>query len=46
MKALVKENDIWVLATASADAGPYCSLMAYVCDEVCRKIYMATYRST
>ena len=46
MKALVKEKDICVLATASADAVPYCSLMAYVCDEACRKIYMATHNST
>jgi len=46
MKALVKEKDICVLATASADAVPHCSLMAYICDEACRKIYMATHRST
>lgn len=46
MKALVKEKDICVLATASTDAVPYCSLMAYVCDDACRRIYMATHRST
>ena len=46
MKALVKENDICVLATASADAVPHCSLMAYVCDEACREIYIATHRFT
>jgi nitroimidazol reductase NimA-like FMN-containing flavoprotein (pyridoxamine 5'-phosphate oxidase superfamily) len=38
--------DICVLTTASADAVPHCSLMAYVFDEACRKIYMATHRST
>jgi nitroimidazol reductase NimA-like FMN-containing flavoprotein (pyridoxamine 5'-phosphate oxidase superfamily) len=45
MKALVKQKDICVLATVSGDK-PYCSLMAYVTDEDCRKIYMATRKQT
>jgi nitroimidazol reductase NimA-like FMN-containing flavoprotein (pyridoxamine 5'-phosphate oxidase superfamily) len=45
MKALVKEKDICVLATTSADK-PYCSLMAYVTDEDCREIYMVTHRQS
>ena len=45
MKALVKEKDICVLATASADM-PHCSLMAYVTDEDCREIYMVSYRQS
>ena len=45
MKALIKEKDICVLATTSADK-PHCSLMVYVTDEDCREIYMVTYRQT
>ena len=41
MTAMVKENDICVLATAS-DNRPHCSLMAYVADETGETIYMAT----
>ena len=37
MKALAKEKDICVLATASG-SNPYCSLMAYVTDDACREI--------
>ena len=46
MKAFVKQKDICVLATSSADALPHCSLMAYVVDEQCEDAYMATYKST
>jgi len=41
MTAMVKQNDICVLATAS-DNRPHCSLMAYVADETGEKLYMAT----
>ena len=45
MKALVKENDICVLATVSGNK-PHCSLMAYVADDDCREIYMVTRRES
>ena len=45
MKALVKDKNICVLATA-AGGKPHCSLMAYVTDENCEEIYMVTLRST
>lgn len=45
MKNLVRDKDICVLATASGGT-PYCSLMAYVTDDECREIYMATYRNS
>jgi nitroimidazol reductase NimA-like FMN-containing flavoprotein (pyridoxamine 5'-phosphate oxidase superfamily) len=45
MKSLVKEKDVCVLATTSADK-PHCSLMAYVTDEDCREIYMATHKQS
>ena len=45
MKDLIKEKDICVLATVSADT-PHCSLMAYVTDEECSRIYMVTYRQS
>lgn len=45
MKALAKEKNICVLATV-ADGKPYCSLMAYVTDENCKKIYMVTHKNT
>ncbi len=41
MTAMVKENDICVLATAG-DNRPHCSLMAYVADDTGEKLYMAT----
>ena len=46
MKALVREKDVCVLSTVSQDATPHCSLMAYVADEECSEIYMATHSST
>ena len=45
MKALIKEKDVCVLATTSADR-PHCSLMAYVTDKDCREIYMVTHRQS
>ena len=45
MKALVKEKDICVLATVSAEK-PYCSLMSYVADDDCREIYMVTQKQS
>lgn len=42
MKALVREKDICVLATVSAES-PHCSLMAYVTDKGCREFYMVTH---
>ena len=45
MKALAKEKDTCVLATVSG-ATPHCSLMAYVTDDDCREIYMATFKQT
>ena len=46
MKALVREKDVCVLSTVSQYATPHCSLMAYIADEECSKIYMATHTST
>jgi nitroimidazol reductase NimA-like FMN-containing flavoprotein (pyridoxamine 5'-phosphate oxidase superfamily) len=45
MKALAKQKNICVLATMAGEK-PYCSLMAYITDENCEKIYMATLRNT
>jgi nitroimidazol reductase NimA-like FMN-containing flavoprotein (pyridoxamine 5'-phosphate oxidase superfamily) len=45
IKALAKQKNICVLATAAGEK-PYCSLMAYITDENCEKIYMATLRNT
>lgn len=45
MKALLREKDLCVLATAAGGA-PHCSLMAYVTDEDGTALYMATMKST
>ena len=45
MKTLAREQDICVLATVSGEK-PHCSLMAYVTDDDCTEIYMATMRET
>jgi nitroimidazol reductase NimA-like FMN-containing flavoprotein (pyridoxamine 5'-phosphate oxidase superfamily) len=45
MEQLAREKNICVLATAS-DNRPHCSLMTYVTDDPCRKIYMVTLRET
>jgi nitroimidazol reductase NimA-like FMN-containing flavoprotein (pyridoxamine 5'-phosphate oxidase superfamily) len=45
MKRFLKENDLCVLATCSANI-PHCSLMAYVTDETGSSIYLVTLRDT
>jgi nitroimidazol reductase NimA-like FMN-containing flavoprotein (pyridoxamine 5'-phosphate oxidase superfamily) len=45
MKALVRKKNICVLATVS-DHKPYCSLMAYITDALCKEIYMVTHKNT
>lgn len=39
--ALIRDNDLCVLATMGADA-PHASLMAYICSSDCAEIYLAT----
>lgn len=46
MKRLVRGKDICVLSTVSQDTTPHCSLMAYIADEECSEIYMATHKAT
>jgi nitroimidazol reductase NimA-like FMN-containing flavoprotein (pyridoxamine 5'-phosphate oxidase superfamily) len=45
MKALVKQQNICVLATV-AGSKPYCSLMAYICNDRCDEIYMVTHKQS
>jgi len=45
MRQLVINEKYCVLATVS-DNKPYCSLMAYVSEEDCSKIYMVTHKDT
>ncbi len=45
MKALIKDKDLCVLATASGGQ-PHCSLMAYVANQNCSEIHMVTLRNT
>ncbi|MBW2515274.1 MAG: pyridoxamine 5'-phosphate oxidase family protein, partial [Deltaproteobacteria bacterium] len=45
MKDLARQKDICVLATVAGQK-PYCSLMAYVTDDNCEKIYMVTHRNS
>ena len=45
MKALAREKNSCVLATITGSK-PYCSLMAYVTNRACTKIYMVTHRQT
>lgn len=45
MKALVRKKNMCVLATVS-DHKPYCSLMAYISDALCKEIYMVTLKNT
>jgi len=44
IRTLVQQRNICVLATAEGNK-PHCSLMAYIADEDCRTIYLATHRS-
>jgi len=43
MQEMLRSHDLCVLATA-AENRPHCSLMAYVCDDAARYVYMVTYR--
>lgn len=45
MMKVLEAQDMCVLATVSGEL-PHCSLMAYVTDETCRKVYMITHRNT
>ena len=45
MKDVIRSQDMCVLATVSGSK-PHCSLMAYVTDDDCRKIYMITLKDT
>jgi nitroimidazol reductase NimA-like FMN-containing flavoprotein (pyridoxamine 5'-phosphate oxidase superfamily) len=45
MKEVLRTHDMCVLAT-TADQGPHCSLMAYVCDDAARHVYMVTSRDS
>lgn len=45
MMEVLRSQDMCVLATVS-DNTPHCSLMAYITDESCRKIYMITHKKT
>lgn len=45
MKELVRKKNMCVLATIS-DHKPYCSLMAYITDALCKEIYMVTLKNT
>jgi general stress protein 26 len=45
IKSFINENSYCVLATSNKDI-PYCSLMAYLNNDDCTKIYMASYSDT
>jgi general stress protein 26 len=45
IKDFLQANRHCVLATSYEDK-PYCSLMAYICDNSCKTIYMASYSDT
>jgi len=45
MMKVLKGEDMCVLATVAGGV-PHCSLMAYITDEKCRKVYMVTHRNT
>ncbi len=45
IKDLIKRKDTCVLATVF-DQSPHCSLMSYVPDEDCRKIYLVSHKQT
>lgn len=45
MQKMLQDHDLCVMAT-EAGGKPHCSLMAYVCDEDCRHMYMATYKNS
>jgi nitroimidazol reductase NimA-like FMN-containing flavoprotein (pyridoxamine 5'-phosphate oxidase superfamily) len=41
IKQIIKDEKFCVLATAMEN-NPYCSLMAYAVDDVCKRLYMVT----
>ncbi len=45
VEAMIKKHDTCVLATAGISE-PHCSLMSYIPDAECRRIYMATLSNT
>jgi nitroimidazol reductase NimA-like FMN-containing flavoprotein (pyridoxamine 5'-phosphate oxidase superfamily) len=45
IKELIQQKDTCVLATVSGTE-PHCSLMSYITDEDCRKIYMISLRGS
>lgn len=45
VKKMLLENDFCVLCTCSHDV-PDASLMLYICDDLCTKIYMLTLKTT
>jgi nitroimidazol reductase NimA-like FMN-containing flavoprotein (pyridoxamine 5'-phosphate oxidase superfamily) len=45
IKELIQHKDTCVLATVSGQE-PHCSLMSYITDEDCRKIYMISLRGS
>ena len=45
MVKVLRAQDMCVLATVDGDV-PHCSLMAYVTDAKCRKVYMVTHKNT
>lgn len=45
MIKVLEAQDMCVLATVNGVV-PHCSLMAYITDETCRRVYMITHRNT
>ena len=45
IKTILQQQDLCVLATSSSE-GPHCSLMAFICDESCTRLFMVTLRET
>ena len=45
MRNIVRGNDLCVLATVS-EGKPHCSLMTYITDDTCSKIFMISHKQT
>ncbi len=45
IRSFVRNKNVCVLSTVS-DNKPYCSLMAYITDDICKEIYMVTHKNT
>lgn len=45
MKTLIRSKDTCVLAT-SKDNQPHCSLMSYITDDICSRIYIMSLKET